>query len=124
MVNYYDIIFVLNGRELVRYDYENEFAGERTSTRESLAYENGVDINDIKIFYQNRRNFDITLFCYFSIYGEFQQLDYKNTFYILSECIQNKNHASVKVNNKVYSIGNEDQFKLFVEEFGPIEIES
>ena len=47
-----DIIFVLNGRELVRYDYQNEFSGERQATKEQLAHDNDVDVEDIKIFWQ------------------------------------------------------------------------
>ena len=43
--------------------------------------------------------FDIKLYRKpFSLYGEYEQLDYKNTFSILSECINNGNYASIKVN--------------------------
>lgn len=51
----YDIIFTLNGKELVRYDWENSFLGEGKATRELLASENNVKVDDIKVFYQKRK---------------------------------------------------------------------
>ncbi|MBQ7030815.1 MAG: hypothetical protein IJN13_00390 [Bacilli bacterium] len=63
--------------------------------------------------------FDIKLYRKpFSLYGEYEQLDYKNTFSILSECINNGNYASIKVNKTFYHIGNNTHFRYFVEEFG------
>lgn len=118
----YDIIFVLNGKELLRYDFENSFKSEAKATRELLAYENNVNINDIKVYYQKRNKFDVRLMRYFSIYGEFEQLDYNNAFSIISECINSNNTASVKVNNKNYHIQNNEHFRLFVEEFGAVEL--
>lgn len=118
----YDIIFVLNGKELLRYDFENSFKSEAKATRELLAYENNVNINDIKVYYQKTNKFDVRLMRYFSIYGEFEQLDYNNAFSIISECINSNNTASVKVNNKNYHIQNNEHFRLFVEEFGAVEL--
>lgn len=45
--NNFDVVFYLNNKELLRYDLVNEFYGERESTIELLAYENGVKSNDI-----------------------------------------------------------------------------
>ena len=118
----WDIIFVLNGIEKVRYDLENEFKGERQATRELVAYENNVNIEDIKLFKQKRNKFNVLLFRNFSLYGEFENLDYKNTFSIISECINNKNNVCVKVDNKIITIQNNTHFRYFIEEFGPQEI--
>lgn len=120
--NNYDIIFVLNGKELTRYDFENSFKGEAQATCELLAYENNVNINDIKVYYQKRNKFDIKLMRGFSIYGEYEQLDYNNAFSIISECINLKNTVLVKVNNKNYTIQNNEHFRYFVEEFGAVEL--
>ena len=122
MQNNYDIIFVLSGKELLRYDFENSFQGEAKATRELLAYENNVSINDIKIYYQKRNKFDIKLFRGFSIYGEYEQINYNNAFSIISDFINSNNTASIKVNNKNYHIQNNEHFRLFVEEFGAVEL--
>lgn len=118
----YDIIFVLNGKELLRYDFENSFQGEAQATLELLAYENGVDVQDIKVYYQQRAKFDVTLWRDFSIYGEYEQIDYKNAFSILSECLLLGNHATIKTNKKVYSIKTNEHFNYFIEEFGEVEL--
>lgn len=122
MKNNYDIIFILNGKELVRYDFENSYKGEAQATCEFLAYENNVNINDIKVYYQKRNKFDVKLMRKFSIYGEFEQLDYNNAFSIISDCINSNNTATVKVNNKFYNIQNNEHFRYFVEEFGAVEL--
>lgn len=118
----YDIIFILNGKELLRYDFENTFQGEAQATRELLASENNVNINDVKIYYQKRINFDVTLWRDFSIYGEYEKLDYNNTLSILSECINCGNYATIKANKKNYHIQTNEHLKYFVEEFGAIEL--
>ena len=119
----YDVIFTLNGKELTRYDLENSFPGEGTETRKLLAYENNVKVDDIKVFYQKRCNFNVKLYRdYFDLYGEFENIDYKNLLSILSECISNKNKASVKVEGKDFFLQNDEHLKLFVEEFGEKQI--
>lgn len=52
--NNFDVVFYLNNEELLRYDLINEFYGERESTIELLAYENGVQCNDIKYKIEER----------------------------------------------------------------------
>lgn len=118
-----DIIFVLKGRELVRYDYQNEFSGERQATKEQLAHDNDVDVEDIKIFWQIDNKFNIKLFRDLTIYGEYENLDYKNTFDILCECLNNGNSASVKVNKKNYYISKNEDLRHFVDEYGEKELE-
>lgn len=44
-----EVVFSLNGKEILSYDLLNEFAGERDSTIELLAQENKCDAKDIKI---------------------------------------------------------------------------
>lgn len=44
-----EVVFSLNGKEILSYDFINEFAGERKSTIESLAEENKCDEKDIKV---------------------------------------------------------------------------
>lgn len=44
-----EVIFSLNGKEILSYDLLNEFAGERDSTIELLAQENKCDAKDIKV---------------------------------------------------------------------------
>ena len=44
-----EVVFSLNGKEILSYDLLNEFAGERYSTIELLAQENKCDAKDIKI---------------------------------------------------------------------------
>ena len=117
-----DIIFTLNARELVRYDFENSFKGEAQATRELLASENNVNTNDIKIWYQKRVCFDVTLWRHSSIYGEYEQINYNNALSILSDCLNNGNSATVKANKKVYHIQNDEQLRCFVEEFGAVEL--
>ena len=118
----YDIIFVFNGKELTRYDFENSFNGEAKETRELLAYENGVDVSDIKVFYQQRINFNIKLWRDFSMYGEYEKLDYANTLSILSDCLGCGNYATIKANGKIYHIEKSEHLKFFTEEFGAIEL--
>lgn len=55
MKNNYDIIFILNGKELVRYDFENSYKGEAQATCELLAYENKVNNKFYNI--QNNEHF-------------------------------------------------------------------
>ena len=115
----YDVIFTLNGKELTRYDWENSFPGEGKATRELLASENNVNVNDIKVYYQKRFSYDVKLYRNnLNLYGEYENLDYKNLLSILSECISLNNKASVKVNGKNFFIQNNEHLKLFVEEFG------
>lgn len=119
----YDIIFTLNGKELVRYDWENSFLGEGKATRELLASENNVKVDDIKVFHQKRYSFNVKLFRNnFNLYGEFENIDYKNLLSILSECISNKNKVSINVEGKNFFLQNEEHLKLFVEEFGEKQI--
>lgn len=42
------VVFTLNGKELVSYTVRGTFPGELQATKESLAYENGVDVSQIK----------------------------------------------------------------------------
>lgn len=44
-----EVVFSLNGKEILSYDLLNEFAGERDSTIELLAQENKCDAKDIEI---------------------------------------------------------------------------
>lgn len=44
-----EVVFSLNGKEILSYDLLNEFAGERDSTIELLAQENKCDAKDIKV---------------------------------------------------------------------------
>lgn len=44
-----EVVFSLNGKEILSYDLLNEFAGERDSTIELLAQENKCDAKDMKI---------------------------------------------------------------------------
>lgn len=115
----YDVIFTLNGKELTRYDWENSFPGEGKATRELLASENNVNVNDIKVYYQKRFYYDVKLYRNnLNLYGEYENLDYKNLLSILSECISLNNKASVKVNGKNFFIQNNEHLRHFVEEFG------
>lgn len=119
----YDIIFVLNGKELTRYDFENTFQGEAQATRELLASENNVNVSDIKIYYQKRIYFDITLWRGFTIYGEYEKLDYNNTLSILSDCLDCGNYATIKIDKKRHlHIKTNEHLRYFVEEFGAIEL--
>lgn len=118
----YDIIFILNGKELLRYDFGNTFQGEAQATRELLASENNVNINDVKIYYQKRIDFDVTLWRGFTNYGEYEKLDYNNTLSILSECLSCGNYATIKAKKKNYHIQTNEHLKYFVEEFGAIEL--
>lgn len=121
-----DIIFILKNKELARYDLKNSFKEELEETRNLLAYENKCEIKDIKIFYQEKNLYSIKLYRgkTFNIYGEYEYIDYKNLFSILSDCIIARNTASIKVNNKNYYIGSNDNFRYFIEEYEPKSIES
>ena len=43
------IVFTLNGKEICAYTVRGTFAGELSATRENLAFEKGVSVNDIKV---------------------------------------------------------------------------
>lgn len=47
--NYNWIVFRLNGRVLCKYSIKGTFLGEMEATLELLAYDNGVDPQDITI---------------------------------------------------------------------------
>ena len=49
LTTYEWVIFKHNDEELCRISIEGLFAGEINATKELLAYENGVDISDIKV---------------------------------------------------------------------------
>ena len=81
----YDVIFTLNGKELTRYDWENSFPGEGKATRELLASENNVNVNDIKVYYQKRFSYDVKLYRNnLNLYGEYYDFGKKTCVMILS----------------------------------------
>lgn len=43
------VVFVAHGKELCAYTVKGTFAGEAQATAELLAYENGLDVSEIKI---------------------------------------------------------------------------
>lgn len=47
-----EVVFSLNGKELLTYDFLNEFVGERKSTIKLLAEENKCNEKDIKVSYR------------------------------------------------------------------------
>lgn len=47
-----EVVFSLNGKEILSYDFLNEFAGERTETIKLLANEHKCNENDIKVTYR------------------------------------------------------------------------
>lgn len=117
-----DIIFVLNGRELVRYDYQNEFSGERQATKEQLAHDNDVDVEDIKIFFQINYQYNVKLYEDLKVYAEFRDISYKKTISMLRKCLESGNTASVDVNNKHYYLSKNEDIRLFIEEYGEKEL--
>lgn len=47
-------VFYYNEKKLCAYTMEDTFNGEEEATKRSLAYENGIDINDIKVVIEER----------------------------------------------------------------------
>lgn len=47
-------VFYYNEKELVAYTLEGTFTGEEEATKELLAYENGINIEDIKVVIEER----------------------------------------------------------------------
>ena len=112
-----DIVFKINDIEKVRYDYENEFAGERQGTRELVAYENNCNIEDVKVFKQKRVLFDIKVQQNKKSL-EYNQVNYKKSLSILSECILFGYRAEIKTSdNKSFIINDIDKDKDILQNF-------
>lgn len=47
-------VFYHNEKELCAYTLEGTFAGEESATKEMLAYEKGIDIEEIKVVIETR----------------------------------------------------------------------
>lgn len=47
-------VFYLNGKELMRYTLKGTFAGEEQATKEMLAYDHGVSVEDIQTKLEER----------------------------------------------------------------------
>lgn len=47
-------VFYLNGKELCAYTLEGSFAGEEQATKEMLAYDHNVSVDDIEVRIEKR----------------------------------------------------------------------
>ena len=47
-------VFYLNGKELMRYTMNGTFAGEEQATKEMLAYDHNVSVDDIEVKVEER----------------------------------------------------------------------
>lgn len=47
-------VFYHNGKKLCAYTMEGTFAGEEEATKKSLAYENGINVEEIKTVIEER----------------------------------------------------------------------
>lgn len=47
-------VFYLNGKELMAYTMKGSFAGEELATKEMLAYDHGVSVDDIQTKLEER----------------------------------------------------------------------
>lgn len=48
-------VFYHKGKELCAYTMKETFEGEEKATKELLAYENGIDIDDIEVKIEKRK---------------------------------------------------------------------
>ena len=60
----------------------------------------------------------------YNVYGEYEKIDFENARAILSDCLLAGNIAHIKVLNNIFlddrSIKNNNDLRLFIEEFGGI----
>ena len=99
-----DIVFKINDIEKVRYDYENEFPGEREDTRAAIAYENNCKIEDVIIYKQKRASFDIKVYEKEKI-TEYKQVNYKKCVSIIINCLLYDYIMEIKASdNKTYIV--------------------